>query len=119
MQDKTTFELWMEGDLDADSALQTLCEMLNSNADRLEPLQETEKILRGQISQIVEYKGGKVDLEGFGNLMITGASVTTSYPAKDVDALVAKLAGMEGYEWVAKELSGMRKESARAGGVAD
>jgi hypothetical protein len=112
---KTIHQSWLDGDIDANTALRVLCGMLNANADRLEPLQETEKILRGQISEVVEHLGGKVDLEGFGNLQITSASITTSYDARKIDGLVTKLT--ESYPEIARELASYRKESARTGSL--
>jgi hypothetical protein len=76
----------------------------------------TEKVLRQQASEIVDYLGGKADVAGFGTFTITAPSQTIQYDSKELDRLVVHLIS-SGYEELAKQITSCRKESSRAGSL--
>jgi hypothetical protein len=112
----TTYNRWQEGEIKAEEALTELCQSLDTLDDRLEPLQQQKEALRSQISEVVEYMNGRVELEGFGVLQITNATVTTTYDRESLDKLVARLVA-EGQTEIARQIVACRKESMRSGGL--
>lgn len=116
MTPTTTYEQWQEGEIQGDQALAELCRSLDALDDRLEPLQQQKETLRAQISELVEHLGGKVELDWFGALQITNASVTSQYDREALDALVIRLRS-EGQDDLAQRIEGCRKESMRSGGL--
>jgi hypothetical protein len=113
---KTTYQLWEEGELTADDALDKLVASLDAVKDRLEPAQAEEKILRDQISMVLEHVTGgkKAQVRGY-ELIITEPGVTVSYDSKALDKLVIRL--MEDYPAIAADIRACRKESSRAGSL--
>ena len=110
------FEQWQAGELSDQEALEQLCTSLNSLEDRLEPIEATHQMVRSQISEVVERQGGNVELAGFGKLVITSPTITTSYDARALDALVARLL-KSGQADIAAEITDCRRESSRSGGL--
>ncbi len=110
------YQLWQAGELANEQALEELCQALDTLQDRLQPLQESEQVLRAQISEVVERLGGRAELAGFGSLNITGASVTSHYDRRGLDKLVERLRD-EGQADLAAEIASYRQESARSGGL--
>ncbi|HEX2913896.1 MAG TPA: hypothetical protein VH186_24040 [Chloroflexia bacterium] len=112
--EKSSFDLWQEGEINAEEALNQLTGSLTALEDRLEPLEATRKTLRDQIGMVVEVGfSGRASINGY-NIVNTGASQTVSYDAKALDKLVDRLM-REGNEAVAREILACRKEGSRAG----
>lgn len=113
---KSAYELWQEGELQADEALDRLVASLDGLKDRLEPLAASEKALRDQISHVLEFATGgrKTEVRGY-ELLITEPGVSVSYDAKKLDQLVVRL--MEEYPGIAADIRACRKESSRAGSL--
>lgn len=110
------FEHWKEGDIGPHAALRALCSQLGEVQSDLDGLQEEREHLRGQISEIVNSIGGKVEVAGFGELRITEPVKTASYDRKQIDELVMRLV-QAGHADVAEAITACRKESARAGSL--
>lgn len=109
-----TIERWQEGDLSDLEALRALALNLGEVESDLEPLTREREYLREQIGRIVARQSGqKAEVKGFGTLAITGGGETTSYDAKALDGLMAKLLA-NGYGEIAEELAQARKTSQRA-----
>lgn len=115
LNDKDTYEQWQEGELNDLEALKMLCQQLDSLQDRLEPLQEQEKVIRARISEVVEHQGGRAELQGFGSLMITNASLATSYNRKALDDLLDTL--QKTNPEIGQALANCRQETARSGSL--
>lgn len=79
------------------------------------PLEETKKVLRSHISEVVERQGGASELPGYGKFAIRNATITKSYDSKELDALVMDLV-KQGLGDVAAAVANCKKESARTGG---
>lgn len=112
----TTFEKWEAGELSAEDALEQLSASLDSLEDRLEPLSHMKEELRNQIGLVVNHLGGKAEIRGWGRFEITAPARTTSYDARQLDALVAQLVE-EGNVEMAQQITQCRKEGSRAGGL--
>jgi hypothetical protein len=112
----TTFKQYQEGEITPQYALDQIARQLDSLQDQIEPLNATEKVLRQQASEIVDYLGGKADVAGFGTFTITAPSQTIQYDSKELDRLVVHLIS-GGYEELAKQITSCRKESSRAGSL--
>jgi hypothetical protein len=112
----TTFKQYQEGEITPQHALDKIARQLDSLQDQIEPLNATEKVLRQQASEIVDYLGGKADVAGFGTFTITAPSQTIQYDSKELDRLVVHLIS-GGYEELAKQITSCRKESSRAGSL--
>lgn len=112
----TSYDRWQEGDIQAEEALTQLCQSLDSLEDRLEPLQQQKDTLRTQISEVVDYLGGRAELDWFGSLQITSPTVTATYDREALDALIARLTA-EGQTEIAKQIAACRKESMRSGSL--
>jgi hypothetical protein len=112
----TTFKQYQEGEITPQHALDKIARQLDSLQDQIEPLNATEKVLRQQASEIVDYLGGKADVAGFGTFTITAPSQTIQYDSKELDRLVVHLIS-SGYEELAKQITTCRKESSRAGSL--
>jgi hypothetical protein len=112
----TTFKQYQEGEITPQYALDQIARQLDSLQDQIEPLNATEKVLRQQASEIVDYLGGKADVAGFGTFTITAPSQTIQYDSKELDRLVVHLIS-SGYEELAKQITSCRKESSRAGSL--
>jgi hypothetical protein len=110
------FEKFKDGEITGQVALDQIARHLDLIQDNLEPLQATEKVLRQQASEIVDYLGGKADVAGFGTFTITAPSQTIQYDSKELDRLVVHLIS-GGYEELAKQITSCRKESSRAGSL--
>jgi hypothetical protein len=112
----TTFKQYQEGEITPQYALDQIARQLDSLQDQIEPLNATEKVLRQQASEIVDYLGGKADVAGFGTFTITAPSQTIQYDSKELDRLVVNLI-QAGYEELAKQITHCRKEGSRAGSL--
>ena len=105
---------WEAGDATDQEALRALALQLGEVESDLEPLQREREYLREQLGRIVaRLPGQKGEVRGFGTLAITGGGETTSYDAKALDGLMAKLLA-NGYGEIAEELAAARKTSQRA-----
>lgn len=113
---QTTFEKWEAGELSAEDALEQLSASLDSLEDRLDPLSQMKEQLRNQIGLVVNHMGGKAEIRGWGRFEITAPSRTTTYDAKQLDALVARLVE-QGETELARQITQCRKEGSRAGGL--
>lgn len=111
-----TFAEWEVGTVTDVQALHTLTSDLGEVESELAPLEAQRSALRDQIARIVAHAGNKVELTGFGTLVITQPGITTSYDAKALDALVIRLMG-DGYGPIAEQIAQCRRESARAGSL--
>lgn len=110
------YQAWQEGELPDLDALEMMTANLAAIEDSIEPLEETKKVLRAQISEVVERQGGAVELPGYGKFAIRNATVTKSYDSKALDALVMDLV-KQGLGDVAQAVANCKKESARTGGL--
>lgn len=115
VQIATTYQQWKENQIGSADALSRLVGQLDSIDDQLDPLEEHKKVLRAQISEIVEDLGGKVELPGYGALHNMSPSVTASYNREKLDGLVARLVAT--HPEIAQQISACRTESVRAGSL--
>lgn len=113
---ESIYKQWQNGEISDKEALDALVEALNRVQDKIVPLQETEKILRVYLSEVVERLGGRTEVEGFGLLQITSASLNARYDRKGLDELVGRLR-YEGHADLADEIASYRQESSKAGGL--
>jgi hypothetical protein len=113
---QTIYADWQEGDITDQQALEILVKQLAAVEDSLVPLEETKKVLRSHISEVVEHQGGNVELPGYGKFAIRNATITKSYDSKELDALVMDLV-KQGLGDVAQAVANCKKESARTGGL--
>ena len=110
----TDFDLWQDGEITDDEFLEKTTNRLMAVQDSLEPLAETEKILKGHISLVVERQGGRASLPGIASFVNTAPALTVTYDAQQVDRLVAELT-TEGHFELAQRLTACRKKGSRAG----
>jgi hypothetical protein len=110
-----TYQAWQEGEIRADEALTsaTLLVRLETNS---KPLTRLTKKARAYLSEVVNYLGGKAEVDGFGQLQITNPSVTYTYDKKLVDRLTNELR-TEGLGDVATRLDACLKASEKAGSL--
>lgn len=102
---KAVFEQWQEGEVSAEATIETLCQELVSIEDRLEPLEQTRKAVRANLSEVVERAySGKVTVEGFGQLKITEPSQTVTYPREKIEKLILQLI-KEGHAEIAERIT--------------
>ena len=105
---------WENGDTSDLEALRALALQLGEVESDLEPLTREREYLRDQIGRIVaRLPQQKAEVAGFGTLAITGGGETTSYDAKALDKLMAKLLA-NGYPEIAEEIAQARRTSQRA-----
>ncbi len=114
MQYDKIYQQWQAGELKDQDALEALIDWLNRVQDSLKPLEETEKLVRAQLSEVVERQGGRSTIKGFGNLSITRPTVTARYDRQGLDRLVERLQS-EGQTELAGEILAFRSESMRSG----
>jgi hypothetical protein len=116
MNTQTIFEQWQAGELDNEATLTSLCKMLTSVKDSLEPLEDMQKIIRSQLAEVVSYIGGRASVAGFGELKVTEPSLITSYDYHQLDKLVIHLTEA-GHADIARSIAACRRETSRAGGL--
>ena len=110
------YEQWQAGEIQGDEALKYLCHYLAMVDDQLGPLEKSTEQARVWVSEIVEYLGGKVEVDGFGKCEITSASVTYSYDKKQLDQLCNQLR-TEGQGEISTLIEACLKSSMRSGGL--
>lgn len=102
---KNVFEQWQNGDISAELAVETLCQELVSIEDKLEPLDETRKVIRANLSEVVESAySGKAIVQGFGQLKITEPSQSVTYPREKIEKLILQLV-KEGHADIAERIT--------------
>jgi hypothetical protein len=98
-------------------SLPDLCKELDRIESQTQALRERETEVRRRMLVIVrdEYAGQPVEVEGFGKLQITQDATVTTYDARQLDALIARLVA----DWpaIARAISDCRRESSRKGGL--
>jgi hypothetical protein len=107
---------WEDGSIQSEEALKRFCEIMGPVQDKIKLLDQADKQARIYVSEIVEFLGGKVEVNSFGKLEITNPSVTYSYDRKQVDRFVDELRE-EGHYEIANRLVGCLKPSERAGSL--
>jgi hypothetical protein len=110
------YQDWLTGEWEDREFLDFLAAQLSSIEDSIVPLEDTKKVLRAHISEVVERQGGDVKLEGYGRFQIRSATITKSYDAKALDQLIIELM-MNGQVEVARAIGSCKKESSRTGGL--
>jgi hypothetical protein len=110
----TDFDKWQDGELTDQHFLEASSRRLANLQDSLEPLQETEKVIKNQISLVVERLGGKANVPGFASFVITEPGQTVSYDSQKLDRLVAALIS-EGETALAQNITACRKVGSRVG----
>lgn len=112
----TTFDEWRDGAISDEQAAHTLALDLAEIESELAPLTAQRESLRNELSHIVGKLGGKHAIPGFGELVNTAPSVTTSYDAKGIGDLIVALVAAGEHGW-ATRLAACQKQSARAGSL--
>ena len=115
-QTLTPFEAWHQGDMAAEATLTELCRQLTAIEDRLDPMQETVKVLRSQISTVVATLGDKAEVTGFGKLENTPPTRIASYDKAELDRLVIQLSA-EGHAEIAQAIARCKRETPRTGSL--
>lgn len=110
------YEQWRDGDISDEQAARALALELGEVESELAPLNAQRETLRNELSHIVGKLGGKHAIPGFGELVNTAPSVTTSYDAKRVSDLIVALVA-EGQSAWAERLAACQKQSSRAGSL--
>jgi hypothetical protein len=110
------YEQWQAGEIQGEEALKYLCHYIAMVEDQLEPLEKSKEKARAWISEVVEYLGGKAEVDGFGKCEITNASVTYSYDKKQLDQLTNQLRA-EGQGDISTMIEACLKSSSRSGGL--
>ncbi len=82
---------WESGSLSDDATLDELCAELDAAERALAPIEEARQQARALTSEVVERLGGRAQVPGFGQLVITNPSTVVSYDREMIDALVAQL----------------------------
>lgn len=102
---KAVFEQWQEGEVSAEATIETLCQELVAVEDKLEPLEQTVKAIRANLSEVVERAySGKAIVQGFGQLKITEPSQSVTYPREKIEKLILQLV-KEGHPDIAERIT--------------
>jgi hypothetical protein len=112
----TIFDQWREGEMSDEQAARALALELGEVESELAPLTKQREELRNDLSHIVGKLGDKHTIPGFGELVNTAPSVTTSYDAKKIEAIIIELVETGLGEW-AQRLTRCKKQSSRAGSL--
>lgn len=108
---------WKDGDTGPMEALRALCSDLGEVESDIKPLEAQRDRLRDKIGDIVARQDGqRVEVRGFGRLMITAPGITEGYDGKALDALVAELRD-DGNEAMAERILALKGKKMRAGGL--
>lgn len=112
---QNTYAAWLDGDATAMEALRALCGDYEEVEQSYKDFAQIRDGLRDQISQVVDKLGGKVELRGFGTLMVTSPTVSEGYDKTAIRALIMDL--VTDYPDIAARIAACATKSARAGGL--
>jgi hypothetical protein len=104
---------WESGSLNDEAALRELCAELDAAERALAPIEEARQQARALTSEVVERMGGRTQLSGFGQLVITTPSTVVSYDREMIDALLLQLERDQNP--LAATIRAARKTTQRAG----
>lgn len=99
-----------------DSQVRDYCDRLAALLDTKAALEAEEKLVRQNLSGLMRLLGQEqTSVPGFGKLEMRVDSTTTTYDARQLDALIARLV----VDWpaIARAISDCRRETKRAGGL--
>jgi hypothetical protein len=104
---------WESGSLSDDAALLELCYELDAVEQALAPIEEARQQTRALTSEVVEKIGGRAQVRGFGQLIITAPGSVVNYDRETLDALLVQLERERNP--LATAIRAARKVTARAG----
>lgn len=113
---RNTYAAWIEGDVTAMEALRSLCsdfEELDATYKDFEGLRDQT---RDQISNVLVKIGDRVEIKGFGLLMLMQPSIVEGFDKKALTELIVALT-LEGQTDLAQRLAACRTKTARSGGL--
>lgn len=110
------FEQWQNGEIPPEKLLSMLCQQFAYLDDISKQIDERNKILREQFSQIVAYLGGNIEIPQFGKLSFTEPQLSVSFDRKGLEKFMADLEANDNIE-MAQAIAAYRTESLREGGL--
>jgi hypothetical protein len=118
MEVKSIYDKYYSGELSAEEALRLLCADFTRLHISIEPLEAAQKAVRSDMTLLLEnaFNGGRVAVEGFGELRITEPITITAYGRKELDELVMELLEERQFGMAAK-IQACRKETCRVGSL--
>lgn len=109
------YALWIEGNATTQQAATELAAQLKVVQFEKEQIEECERILRTQLSEVVASHGEPMVALGL-RFELTAPSVVVSYNRADVERFVLQLVE-DGYAPLAQQLQQLAKKSERAGSL--
>lgn len=113
--DHDQYSLWIEGLASPQQAATELAAQLKDVQFHKEQIEERERIIRNQLSDVVASHGQPIIAMGL-KLELTAPGVTVTYPKADVEQFILRLLE-DGQGELAIQLQGLAKRSERAGGL--
>ncbi len=104
---------WESGNLSDDAALLELCAELDAVEHALASIEEARQQTRALTSEVVERIGGRAQVRGFGQLIITAPGSVVNYDRETLDALLVQLE--REHNPLAATIRAARKVTSRAG----
>lgn len=112
---QTIFDAYMDGDLTAMEALRALCSDYEELEQSYKDFGRARDGMRDQIAHVLAKLGDKVEVKGFGTVMLTAPSVTKSFDKEKIRALIQEWSA--DFPEFAESLAACETKSSRAGGL--
>lgn len=109
------YDQWKAGKLTLDQAFHLMSDEYGEIDSTYEITKKEYELARALISEVVAYLGGKAEVKGYADFIITSSSRSMSWDKERLDELLQSL--RETDPELAKELEQCRKETTRSGGL--
>lgn len=110
-----TYAAWLDGDATAYEALRSLCDDLEEIEQSYKSFEKIRQVTRDQISTVMLKLGDKVEVKGFGTVLLTAPSIVTGYDKAKIKALIQEWSN--DFPEFAEALAACETKTSRAGGL--
>jgi hypothetical protein len=112
---QNTYAAWLDGDVTDYEALRSLCSDYEEIEQSYKDFEKVRATTRDQMAHVMVKLGDKVEVKGFGTVLMTAPSVSVSYDRAKVKALIAEWS--TDFPEFAEALASCETQSCRSGGL--
>jgi hypothetical protein len=109
------FAAWLDGDVSDMEALRSLCADYEEIESSYKDFERIKAATRDQIARVMVKLGDKVEVNGFGTVLMTAPSIVSGYDKAKIKALIEEWSG--DFPEFAEALAACETKSSRAGGL--
>ena len=113
---QNVYAAWLDGDVTAMEALRSLCNDYEELDQSYKDYEKLREVTRDQMSNVMVKIGDKVEVDGFGVVMLSSGVVVEGFDKAKLKALIYELID-EGEFPIADRIRACMTKSARAGGL--